>query len=144
MEYPVRKVRRPAFLRPDSPEEERDDAKDEPYRVQKPVRHSHPPRPSTQVPPVGEPGHGGAERSQRPENERGVGRVPYRLLTGSNIESVEDERGGPGSDRYVRKDRVQWRLEPDAVEHVACRSAARGDCLLHLRLNVLGDIVQEG
>src|SRR5215211_1373172 len=39
---------------------------------------------------------------------------------------------------------MQRRLEPDAVERVTRRRATRGDGLLHLRLNVLGDVVQEG
>src|SRR5215208_7061866 len=141
---PRQKGQAPGIPAPRSPEDERDDAKDEPDRVQKPVRHSHPPRSSTQVPPVGEAGHGGSERSQRPEDMRGVGRVPYGLLPGNNVESIEDERRSPTSHRYVREGRVQRRLEPDAVEHIARRRAARVDELLHLRLNVLGDVVQEG
>src|ERR671911_1821479 len=141
---PRHKSQTPGVPAPRSSEDERDDAKDEPDRVQKRVRHAHPPRPSTQVPPVRESGHGGPERSQRPEDERGVGRVSYGLLPGSNVESVEDERRRPGSNRHVRKGRVQWRLEPYAVEHVTRRRAARGDDLLHLRLNLIGNVVQEG
>src|SRR5918997_591236 len=144
IEYPVRKARRPAFPPPRPPKKGEANRGEDPDRLKTPAPPPPPPPPATQVPPVGEPGQGGPKRSQRSEGERGVGRVPYGLLPRSDVESVEDERRGPGSDRHVRKDRVQWRLEPYAVEHVARRRTARGDSLLHLRLNVLGDIVQEG
>src|SRR5215210_8489622 len=141
---PRQKGKAPGVPAPRSTEDERDDAKDEPDGVQKPVGHPHPPRAATQVAPVGEPGNGGCERSQRTENERGVGRMSYGLLPRSNIESIEDERRGPGSHRHVRECRVQRRLEPDSVERVTRRGAARIDSLLHLRLNAIGDVVQKG
>src|SRR5215207_9366458 len=70
--------------------------------------------------------------------------VAHGLLSRRKVETVEDERGGPGSDRHVRHHGMQRRLEPDAVEHVAHRRAAGVDGLLHLGLYGLTDLLQKG
>src|SRR5215216_960522 len=129
---------------PSSSENERCDAEDEPYRVQKRVRYPHPPRPAAQVAPVGEPGHGSPECSHHPERERSVGRVSHGPGVCREVQPVEGGCCGPGAYGYVRERRVQRRLEPDTIQYIARRRPACLDGILHLRLDTFSDPVQKG
>ena len=144
MEYPVRKVRRPAFLRPVARWTSETMLRTSPIVFREAVGHAHPPRPAAEVPPVGEPGHGGAERPQRTRTASEASaawRTAFLPVARSRPSKTSAAVQDPIGTSVMHG--VQRRLEPDAIEHVARRRPARVDRLLHLGLDGIGDLVQE-